>query len=118
MDFLLYYFFNSKHFLNCFSQFFFVKCSNNLFVVKIINNIYPRHSTLTFSIAKYCSDLFGTQPFSKMFLYFDILTLSPTLNLGPTFLFIFFVKVIWLGIDSFHFSFSMICIAVFVNYPL
>ena len=42
------------------------------------------HSTafLTFLITKTSSDQFETQPFAKMFLYFDILTTWPILNLG------------------------------------
>ena len=37
---------------------------------------------LTLSITKTSSDQFGTQLFEKMFLSFDILTMSPILNLG------------------------------------
>ena len=37
---------------------------------------------LTLLITKTSSDQFGTQLFEKMFLSFDILTMSPILNLG------------------------------------
>ena len=37
---------------------------------------------LTFLITKTSSDRFGTKPFAKICLYFDILTISPILNLG------------------------------------
>ena len=41
------------------------------------------HGTLflTFVITIASSDQFGTQPFAKMFLYFDVLTWLPALNL-------------------------------------
>ena len=39
---------------------------------------------LTFLIKKTYSDIFGTEPYAKMFLYFDILGISPILNLGSS----------------------------------
>ena len=67
--------------LICF-QFFFVKYSNNFFTVKIINNMCPQHNIFNFFNLKTSSDQFGVQTISKIFLYFDILTISPISNLG------------------------------------
>ena len=69
------------NFLICFLQFFFVKRSNNFFAFKVTNNICPHYSVLTVLITKTSSNQFGTWSFANMFLYFDILTISPTLNL-------------------------------------
>ena len=42
---------------------------------------------LTYLITRNFSDQFGVSPFAKNFLYFDILTESPILNLGSLSLF-------------------------------
>ena len=42
---------------------------------------------LTYLITRNFSDQFGVSPFAKKFLYFDILTESPILNLGSLSLF-------------------------------
>ena len=86
------YFFYSKLFLICFCNFF----SNNFFIIKIANNICSQHSIFTFFIHK---SFFRPIPFAKMFLYFDILTWSTTLNLGSSLLF-FLLKSVTLDVTS------------------
>ena len=54
---------------------------------------------LTFLITNTSSDQFGTYPFAKKFLSFDILTISPILNLGSLSL-ISFIELIYV----FHFT--------------
>ena len=82
------YFFYSKFLLNCFLQFFFIKRSNYFFTINIINTIcqwcYIFHfiNYKKFFRPSYFRNLFF-RPLAKLFLYFDILILSPTLNLRP-----------------------------------
>ena len=77
ITFSLYYFFNSKVFLICLLQFVFN-------VPTISSPLRSLHRTvfLTFLIRKTSSDQFGVYLFAKMFLYFDLLTISLILNLG------------------------------------
>ena len=81
ITFCLDYFFNPEFFLTGALQLFFMECFDNFFTVGITNNVCPRHSTFYF-LDKKTLDKFGTYPFAKIFLYFDFLTLSPTLNWG------------------------------------
>ena len=75
ITFCLYYFFNFKLFLIYFLQFFFVKLSNNFFTVNVTNTLCPQHQIFNIlQLTKTSSDQFGVQPFTKMFLYFDVLT--------------------------------------------
>ena len=48
---------------------------------------------LTFLIRETSLDQLGTYSFAKLFLYFDILTLAPVLNLGSSFLISFLVSL-------------------------
>ena len=76
------YFLYSKLFLISLLKFFFIKTSNNLFTITIINNISPWNCFSTTLITKISFDQLGAYPLVKMFLYLEILTWSPTLNLG------------------------------------
>ena len=61
---------------------FFVQCFNNLFSVKIINKICPRHSIFKcFNYKNFLRPIWSVT-LEKTFSYFDILTISPILNLG------------------------------------
>ena len=97
------YLFNSKLFLICFLQLVIVKQSNNFFSLKVC----LRNSVFDFFNHK--------KPQTN--LYFDILTLSPTLNFGFLSL-ISLLKLIfvWFYINRFHFNCVMICIIIFINY--
>ena len=64
-------------------------------------------------------DQLGAYPLVKMFLYFEILTGPPILNLVFV---VFFVRInivfsirIRFNINRFHFNSSMICVIVFIN---
>ena len=102
--FSLYYFFSSN--------LWFVFCNSFSKNVPIISSplkslITYHHGTvfLTSLITNTSSDQFRTYPLAKMFLHYDILTWSPTLNLGSFLL--FFVKVnicAWLYINRLHFA--------------
>ena len=50
---------------------------------------------LTFLFRNTSSEQFGTLPPAKIFLYLDILTLLPTLNLGTYLLFSLFQSQYW-----------------------
>ena len=77
---------------------------------------------LTFLVTKTSSDQFGIQPFAKMFLYFDILTISNNITNFKYMIFInFFSRVtkhVSFYISRFHFNCSMVCIVVFINYVI
>ena len=64
-----------------FSNFVFVKRSNSCFTSKAFNNKCPSNSNFNFLITTF-SDQFGMWPWAKMFLHFDFLARSPSLNLG------------------------------------
>ena len=52
------------------------------FSLRSVITYVQRTVFLTFLATNTSSDQFGTQLFAKMFLYFDIPTISPILNLG------------------------------------
>ena len=68
--------------LICLLQFSFVKCYNNFFSTKVKAYVYDT-VFLTFLITKTSSDQFGNleNNFLQRFLYFGILTWSPTSNI-------------------------------------
>ena len=68
-----------------FRALFFIECSNNIFTTNITNNICLWYIAFYFLDGKSFllqTNLECSQPFAKIFLYFDILTWSPTWNLG------------------------------------
>ena len=66
-----------------FLQFFFVKRSNNFFTLKISNNICPRNSILKLANHRnFFRPIWNLTFCKKIFLCFNILTWSPSLNLG------------------------------------
>ena len=78
------YFFYSKFFSISLLQFLFIKSSNKFFTIKVIYllQFFFMESSNNFLITKSSSDQFGVCPLAKMFVYMEILTWSPTLNLG------------------------------------
>ena len=71
-----------KFFLTRFLQFFFIKTSSNSSPFKSLTTQVQGNAFLILLTTKISSDQFGLYPLAKMFLYFEILALSPTLNLG------------------------------------
>ena len=108
---------NSVSFI--FSNFVFVKHSNSSFNSKTSNNICPSNSNFNFLITTF-SDQFGMWPWANMFLHFDFLALSPSLNLGSlSFFSNFFIEFnlcARLYIITLDFGCVMVCIVVFINY--
>ena len=78
------YFFYSEFFFTSFLQFFFIKTPKNWFTIQV--TITYVHGTVLIVLImltkKTSSDQFRVKPLVKIFLYFQILTWSPTLNLG------------------------------------
>ena len=79
----------SFKFLLLFDLYFFFLCNSILlnlatsfFSFKITNKIYPRNSIINFFNHKNFFRPVWIIAFCKNFFYFDILTLSPTINLG------------------------------------
>ena len=66
------YFFSTKFFLASLLQLFFVKIFDNFFTMRPL--ITYGHSIFTTFITKSSADQFSVQPFTKILLFFDILT--------------------------------------------
>ena len=73
----------TKFLLICFFQLFLIKWSNNFFTIEIINNICPWNITFNFTdYRNFFREQFRVYVLGKTCLYFDILSWSPTWNLG------------------------------------
>ena len=88
---MIYHFF-SNYFSNILCLFYyyphFHKLFNNFFIVKIANNIYSRKNLFNLCNHKnFFRPIWHVIICNKVFLYFHILTWSPTLNLTSSFLF-------------------------------
>ena len=78
------------------------------------------HVSLTFLIAKTSLNQFGTKLSANFFLYFDVLTISPILNLGSSSLisWLELIYVVWFYINMLHINCPMIYIIIFINYMI
>ena len=107
--------------LICFLQFFLIKHSNNFFTFKITNNICAWVCVFNFFNHKNFFRPIQNISFSKIFLYLETLTWSPTLNLESlslTYLSLtstgFNIIVLWyVLLYSFTISFNLLMYTLF-----
>ena len=93
-------------FLTGLLQLFFIECSNNFFSIDITTDAHPSHSIFLLSWSqKLLQTNLVCSFFGKIFLYFDILTWSPTLKLGSLLLCLTSYSICVLGLTSIDFTF-------------
>ena len=110
------FFFYPKLLMICLLQFLFIKCSNNFFTIKITNNICWRNNVFECYNHKNFFGPIWSISCSKYVWYFDILTWSPTLNLGSSLLFFNKINIFAsLPINRLPFDSATICITVFIH---
>ena len=112
------YVFNPEFVLVNLLQLFFKKYSNNFFTFKISSNVFPCYSVRYFLDHKYFLTLTWNVAFCKKFFIFwySHMVANFGFRIFVIMLNTIFNLLLWLNISSFHFYWSTLCFAVFVNY--
>ena len=91
----LHHFFNSKLCLVCLLQYFFITPSKNFFSIKIFYYVFPQRRNLNFFNHKsFFWSIWNVNFYKNIF---DILTWSPTSNLGSLLFFLHWIQYLYLA---------------------